>query len=98
MFVYYVQSASVVEGETKTSLPALSTTTAAAATVAAAATTTATTTADTVRVPGDCNTLEEAVKRVHEDDCLTTIVLGEGEHVVALYQNKSGQDRNIKGK
>ena len=84
MFVYYVQSASMVLGETKTSLPAPSTTTAAA--------TTTTATADLVQVPGDCNTLEEAVKRVHEDGCLTTIVLGKGEHVVAVYKDEDGNN------
>ena len=31
-------------------------------------------------MPDDCNTLKEAVKKVHEDSRLTTIVLGEGEH------------------
>ena len=86
MFVSYVQSASVVVGETKTSLPVPSTT--------AAATLAVTTTTDSVRVPDDCNTLEEAVKRVQGDDCLTTIVLGEGEHVVALYQDKHGRNSN----
>ena len=64
----------MVAGETKTSMSAPSTT------IAAATTTTAT--ADSVRVPGDCNTLKEAVKKVHEDGCLTTIVLGEGEHQI----------------
>ena len=39
-----------------------------------------------VRVPEDCNTLKEAVERVHGDDRLTTIVVGEGEHQI---------DRNI---
>ena len=31
-------------------------------------------------VPEDCKTLKEAVNRVHEDDRLTTIVVGKGEH------------------
>ena len=35
---------------------------------------------DGVRVPEDCNTLKEAVDRVHGDDGLTTIVVGKGEH------------------
>ena len=35
-----------------------------------------------VRVPEDCNTLEEAVKKVHDDNSLTTIVLGKGEHKI----------------
>ena len=35
-----------------------------------------------VRVPEDCNTLKEAVERVHEDDRLTTIVVGKGEHKI----------------
>ena len=75
---------SVVVGETKMSLPAPSTT--------AAAATTTTTTTDSVRVPDDCNTLEEAVKRVHEDGRLTTIVLGKGEHVVAVYKDEDGNN------
>ena len=33
-------------------------------------------------VPVDCNTLKEAVGRVHEDDRLTTIVVGQGEHQI----------------
>ena len=32
-----------------------------------------------VRVPDDCNTLEEAVKKVHEEGCFTTIVVGKGK-------------------
>ena len=35
-----------------------------------------------VRVPEDCATLKEAVKRVHGDDGLTTIVVGKGEHQI----------------
>jgi len=31
-------------------------------------------------VPMDCNTLQEAVDRVHKDFCLTTILLMKGEH------------------
>ena len=33
-------------------------------------------------VPVDCNTLKEAVDRVHGDDRLTTVVEGKGEHFV----------------
>jgi len=33
-----------------------------------------------VRVPEDCKSLEEAVKRVEHDSKITTIVLGKGEH------------------
>jgi hypothetical protein len=33
-------------------------------------------------VPEDCNTLNEAVERVHGDDRLTTIVVGKGEHQI----------------
>jgi len=38
-----------------------------------------------VRVPEDCSTLKEAVKRVHEDNCLTSckvIIVGVGEHQI----------------
>jgi hypothetical protein len=35
-----------------------------------------------VHVPEDCNTLKEAVERVHGDDRLTTIVLGKGKHQI----------------
>jgi len=45
-------------------------------------------------VPEDCRTVKEAVKRVHEDDRLTTIVLGKGEHVVAVYKDKYGDEMN----
>jgi len=37
---------------------------------------------DTLFVPVDCNTLQEAVDRVHGDDGLTTIVVGKGEHQI----------------
>jgi len=40
-----------------------------------------------VRVPEDCSTLEEAVEKVHGDDHLNTIVLGKGEHSVAVYED-----------
>jgi hypothetical protein len=33
-------------------------------------------------VPVDCDTLQTAVDRVHEDDRLTTIVVGKGEHQI----------------
>jgi hypothetical protein len=36
----------------------------------------------TIRVPEDCNTVKEAVLKVHGDDCLTTIVVGKGEHQI----------------
>ena len=45
-------------------------------------------------VPVDCNTLEEAVARVHENDRLTTIVVGKGEHVVAVYKDDWTLPRN----
>ena len=35
-----------------------------------------------LHVPADCSTLKEAVKQVHEDSCLTTIVVGRGEHQI----------------
>ena len=35
-----------------------------------------------IRVPEDCSTLKEAVKKVQEDRFLTTIVVGEGEHQI----------------
>ena len=35
-----------------------------------------------VQVPEDCKTLKEAVERVHGDDSLTTILVGEGVHQV----------------
>jgi hypothetical protein len=37
---------------------------------------------DTLFVPVDCNTLQEAVDRVHGDNRLTTIVVGKGEHQI----------------
>jgi Leu/Phe-tRNA-protein transferase len=45
-------------------------------------------------VPVDCNTLKAAVKRVHEEDHLITIVLGKGEHIVAVYKDEMGDDMN----
>ena len=36
--------------------------------------------ASTIRVPEDCKTLNEAVKKVQQDPTLTTIVLGKGKH------------------
>jgi hypothetical protein len=38
-------------------------------------------------VPVDCQTLGEAVRRVHEEDRLTTIVVGKGEHQIDGYGN-----------
>ena len=35
-----------------------------------------------VVVPEECSTLEEAVKKVHKDRLLTTIVVGEGYHEI----------------
>ena len=46
-----------------------------------------------VLVPEDC-TLNEAVERVHGDDRLTTILVGKGKHVVAVYQHNDGKDIN----
>ena len=66
--VVVVQASSA--GETKSSSPSSSSSTA----MAAAAT--------SIRVPEDCNTLMEAVARVHGDDGLTTIVVGKGEHQI----------------
>jgi hypothetical protein len=63
-------SASAAAGETKASCPVSST----AATTASPA--------NSVRVPEDCKTLQEAVDRVHGDDCWTTIVVGKGEHQI----------------
>ena len=47
-----------------------------------------------VRVPEDCKTLKKAVKRVHRDDRLTTIVLGKGKHVVKVVKSKYGSEKN----
>ena len=44
-------------------------------------------------VPEDCKTLKEAVARVEQDPRITTIVLGEGEHVVEMFE-ELGQDCN----
>ena len=44
-------------------------------------------------VPEDCNTLKEAVARVEQDSRITTIVLGEGNHVVEIFQ-EWGTDSN----
>ena len=45
-------------------------------------------------VPEDCKTLKEAVKRVAQDPRITTIVLGEGNHVVEMFKDKWGHDHN----
>ena len=45
-------------------------------------------------VPEDCNTLKEAVTRVEQDARITTIVLGEGDHVVKVFKDHSGTDCN----
>jgi hypothetical protein len=47
-----------------------------------------------VRVPEDCKMLDEAVKMVHGDGLLTTIVLGKGKHVVAAYNRTSKRNRH----
>ena len=44
-------------------------------------------------VPEDCKTLNEAVTRVEQDSRITTIVLGEGEHVVTV--RKTGRASNV---
>ena len=41
-------------------------------------------------VPEDCKTLKEAVTRVEQDQRITTIVLGEGSHVVEVFKSKWG--------
>ena len=48
----------------------------------------------TLFVPGHCNTLKEAVDRVHGDDRLTTIVVGKGEHVVTVYKDVIFGEKN----
>jgi hypothetical protein len=45
-------------------------------------------------VPEDCRTLKEAVTRVAQDQRITTIVLGEGKHVVEVLKGKLGKDCN----
>jgi hypothetical protein len=50
-----------------------------------------------VRVPEDCNTLQEAVDRVHGDDGLTTIILGKGEHQIDGHSLKIPSAMNIVG-
>jgi hypothetical protein len=57
--------------------------------------------AGTLFVPGHCNTLKEAVERVHGDDGLTTIVVGKawgkGEHQIDGYYLKIASAMNIVG-
>jgi hypothetical protein len=48
-------------------------------------------------VPVDCNTLKEAVGRVHENDRWTTIVVGKGEHQIDGYYLKIPSAMNIVG-
>ena len=48
-------------------------------------------------VPEDCKTLREAVARVAHDPRITTIVLGEGEHVVEVLTDEQGHVNNITG-
>ena len=45
-------------------------------------------------VPEDCKTLTEAVQRVEHDSRITTIVVGEGNHVVEVFKDRIGTDRN----
>ena len=45
-------------------------------------------------VPEDCKTLTEAVQRVEHDSRITTIVVGEGNHVVEVFKNHGGTDCN----
>jgi hypothetical protein len=45
-------------------------------------------------VPEDCKTLKEAVTRVEQDSRITTIVLGEGDHVVKVFEYSFGEDCN----
>jgi hypothetical protein len=52
---------------------------------------------DSVRVPEDCATLENAVRRVHGDRRLTTIILGEGEHRIDGNDVKISSAMNIVG-
>ena len=52
---------------------------------------------DSVRVPGDCATLENAVRRVHGDRRLTTIILGEGEHQIDGNYVEISSAMNIEG-
>ena len=35
-----------------------------------------------VRVPEDCRTLDKAAELIEQHDCLTTIVVGKGEHQI----------------
>jgi hypothetical protein len=51
----------------------------------------------TLFVPGHCNTLKEAVGKVHEDDRLTTIVLGKGAHQIDEYYLQIPSAMNIVG-
>jgi hypothetical protein len=57
--------------------------------------------AGTLFVPGHCNTLKEAVERVHGDDGLTTIVVGKawgkGEHQIDGYYLRIASAMNIVG-
>ena len=46
-------------------------------------------------VPEDCKTLKEAVARVAQDPRITTIVLGQGEHVVEVLTDERGHANNI---
>jgi len=50
-----------------------------------------------VRVPEECSTLKVAVKKVYEDSCLTTIVVGKGEHLIDGYYLEISSAMNIVG-
>ena len=47
-------------------------------------------------VPEDCKTLKEAVKRVAQDQRITTIVLGKGEHIVEVLEEDWGDDNTLR--
>ena len=51
----------------------------------------------TIRVPEDCNTVKEAVLKVHGDDCLATIVVGKGEHQIDGFYLEIASAMNIVG-
>jgi len=54
-------------------------------------------TEDWVRVPEDCQTLKDAVDRVHGEDRLTTIFVGKGEHQINENYLKIPSAMNIVG-
>jgi hypothetical protein len=83
------QSSSSTAGGVTASTVSLPTTAAAAAARATAR--------GVLRVPEDCDTLQEAADKVHGDDRLTTIVLGKGEHQVDGSNLKIYSAMNIVG-